>query len=76
MSGSGVRIAMEVTAVVHRLILRDQVVALFASCVAVVGSTSRGTVVSLIVTTTVLVSVAASTASASPVPLSFRLKAT
>lgn len=70
MSGSGVRTGMVVTAVVHRLILRVQVVALAAFCVAVAGTAVRGAVASLIVTTTVPTAVTTTTASALSVPLS------
>lgn len=70
MSGSGVRTGMVVTAVVHRLILRVQVVALAAFCVAVAVTTMRGIVASLIVATTVPTSVPAAAASALSVPLS------
>lgn len=70
MSGSGVRTGMVVTAVVHRLILRVQVVALTAFCVAVAGTAMRGTVASLLVTATGPTSVSTATASALSVPLS------
>ena len=70
MSGSGVRTGMVVTAVVHRLILRVQVVALTAFCVAVAGAAMRGSVASLIVATSVPTTVTSSAASALSVPLS------
>lgn len=70
MSGSGVRTGMVVTAVVHRLILRVQVVALTAFCVAVAGTAMRGAVASLIVSTAVPATVSSAAASALSVPLS------
>ena len=70
MSGSGVRTGMVVTAVVHRLILRVQVVALAAFCVAVAGATMRGAVASLFVAAAVPTTVATTAASALSVPLS------
>ena len=67
---SGARIGRLVTAVVHRPILRDQVVALIASCVVVAGTTARGAVASRVATTAVLATVATSAASASLAQLS------
>jgi hypothetical protein len=61
---------MAVMAVVHRLILRGQVVALSASCVAVAGSTLRAPVASLFVATTIRELVTTTAASALPVQLS------
>ena len=51
---SGVRIGMAVIALIHRLILRVQAVALFASCVVVAGMAMRGSVAYLFVATTIL----------------------
>ena len=73
---SGVRTGTVVTAVAHRLILRVQVVALTACCVAVAGAAARGTVVSLIVPTTIPSTVTATAASALFCRPSNRLKAT
>ena len=70
MSGSGVRTGMVVTAVVHRLILRVQVVALTAFCVAVAVAAMRGAVASLFVAATVPAAVTTTAASALSVPLS------
>ena len=70
MCGSGVRTGMVVMAVAHRLILRGQVVALAVSCVAVAGTSTRGSVASLIVAATIRVIVAATAASALYVQLS------
>ena len=54
MFGSGVRIGTAVIAVIHRLILPVQAVALIAFCVVVAGTSVRGIVASLFVHTTVL----------------------
>ena len=76
MSTSGVKIGMEITAVVHRPTLRVQVVALSAWCVPVAGVATRVAVVSLIVAAAFQNAVSTAADSASPVPLSNRLKAT
>ena len=60
---NGVRIGMAVIALIHRLILRVQAVALIASCVVVAGAAMQGTVAYLIVATTILSTGAAPTAS-------------